>query len=152
MLIKNRIRKKDCKRGYILDGFPRTMKQVKNILEINFEVNYIIEILTDYNTIKERISGRLVHESSGRTYHEKFFPPITKNRDNITGEKLKKRKDDNIKTLQNRIKNYEKEINEIREYFNKIEKNNIKKYYQIDGNLKKEEIYNKILNIIKIKK
>lgn len=89
-----------------------------------------------------------MHEKSGRTYHKIFFPPIIKNKDNITGEKLIKRKDDKIKIAEKRFKEYKKEIKKIRKYFIKKILNN-KIYYIVDGNLEKKVISKNILKIIK---
>ncbi|BGI51549.1 MAG: hypothetical protein BucCj_3050 [Buchnera aphidicola (Ceratovacuna japonica)] len=148
MLIKKRVSKKDCKLGYILDGFPRTLNQVKNIFSTNIKIDCIIEIITHEKTILERISGRLVHENSGRTYHKIFFPPIIKNKDNITGEKLTRRKDDKVKIVKKRLKEYNKEIKKIRKYFIKKISKKKKNYYKIDGNLEKDAITKNIIKII----
>lgn len=147
-IIKKIISEKDCKNGYILDGFPRTFMQVKNMFNKNIKINCIIEIITNKKTILERISGRLVHEKSGRVYHKIFFPPKIKNKDNITGEKLKTRKDDKKKIVEKRFKEYEQEIKKIRKYF--INKTlNKKIYYKINGNLEKNIISKNISKIIK---
>ncbi|WP_343188139.1 nucleoside monophosphate kinase [Buchnera aphidicola (Ceratoglyphina bambusae)] len=145
-LIKKRILQKDCSNGYLLDGFPRTLEQAKNVYLKNIKIDYIIEFLVDDNILLKRISGRLIHEKSGRTYHKIFSPPIIKNKDNITGENLKKRKDDKINIAKSRLLKYKIEIKKIRKYFMKKFK---KKYYKINGNFDENKTMEKILKIIK---
>ncbi|AEH39884.1 adenylate kinase [Buchnera aphidicola (Cinara tujafilina)] len=148
-LIKKRIEKKDCKSGFILDGFPRTIKQAEILKNNLFTINYILHLKLSEKKIFERISGRLVHIPSGRCYHEKFNPPQKKNRDNITGEKLSIRKDDNINIIKIRLYEYQKYINPLLIWFNKnMNQKNIK-FFEIQTNDSIKNIHKKILSLLK---
>ncbi|WMY97311.1 MAG: nucleoside monophosphate kinase [Arsenophonus sp.] len=107
-LIKKRLKKQDCKNGFILDGFPRTIIQAKYLEDLNINLNYIIELYISEKNIFDRINGRLIHQSSGRTYHKTLNPPIKKNKDDITGEDLILRTDDKISSIKDRIEQYKK--------------------------------------------
>ncbi|CAL4324258.1 Adenylate kinase [Buchnera aphidicola (Thelaxes suberi)] len=142
-LIKKRITKKDCKTGYILDGFPRTIKQADSMESANIFINCVIEIIVDEKTLIKRISGRRVHTQSGRIYHTIFSPPIIKNKDDLTGEKLIIRSDDNPKTIKKRIEEYNKTKVCLINFFKKRNK-----VFQINGNQSIEKIHQDIVDII----
>ncbi|MBZ2279602.1 nucleoside monophosphate kinase, partial [Buchnera aphidicola] len=106
-LVKSRINKKDCINGFLLDGFPRTIKQAQYISKSQIKIDYVLEFLIPHQIIFERISGRRIHKNSGRTYHIKFNPPKIENRDDITGELLITREDDKIDIIKKRLKENE---------------------------------------------
>lgn len=124
-LVKNFI-DKNPSRNFLFDGFPRTLEQDKFFDIYNVKIKYFIQLYLDEKSILDRISyGRLIHEKSGRVYHEKYNPPKVKNIDDITQEKLVIRKDDNRNTIMNRIQLYKKETIKLISFY-KLNKKSIK--------------------------
>lgn len=147
-LIKKRTEKADCNNGFILDGFPRTIQQAKILKNNFFAINYILYLKLSEKKIFERIIGRMIHIESGRCYHKKFNPPKKKNRDDITGEKLSIRKDDNINIIKIRLQEYKKHTVPLLSWFHKNkEKNNIK-FFEIQTNYSIHEVNKKILDLL----
>ena len=107
-LVKQRIIKEDCSRGFMLDGFPRTLSQAKALDEAQVKINYVVAIEVPDEVIIERLSGRRVHPASGSTYHVQFNPPKNANKDDITNEELIIRDDDKEETVISRLANYHK--------------------------------------------
>ncbi len=105
-LVKERLRAPDCARGFILDGFPRTIEQAQALRDAGIDIDFIIEIEVGDGEILRRMSGRRVHPASGRTYHVEFNPPRVPGRDDVTGEPLIQRPDDNETTVMQRIATY----------------------------------------------
>src|SRR5215470_11411926 len=98
-LVKERLKAPDCAKGYLFDGFPRTIPQADAMKEAGVSIEYVLEIDVPDAAIVERMSGRRVHVASGRTYHVKFNPPKVANRDDVTGELLIQRDDDREETV-----------------------------------------------------
>ncbi len=105
-MVKGRIAQPDCKSGFIIDGFPRTVTQAKVLRESGIDVDFVIEIEVGDVEILRRMSGRRVHPASGRTYHIEFNPPRVAGKDDLTGEPLVQRPDDNEETVKRRIASY----------------------------------------------
>lgn len=107
----------------ILDGFPRTIKQAEKLDEIlekdNQKITHAVNLKIDDGLLIERISGRRVHLGSGRSYHVKFNPPKVEGKDDLTGEPLIQRKDDNEETLKTRMNAFHEQTVPIIEYYNK---------------------------------
>ena len=120
-LIQQTLNRPDCQRGMILDGFPRTTVQAQKLDEIleksGQKITQAVELKIDENLLIERISGRRVHPGSGRSYHVKFNPPKTPDRDDITGEPLTQRKDDNEEALKTRLTAYNNQTVPILQYY-----------------------------------
>lgn len=123
-LVKKRIRRDDCKNGYLFDGFPRNIAQAKGVTEANIEINFIIEIQVDDREIIKRISGRRIHPGSGRTYHIEFNPPKEENKDDITGEPLSQRDDDYEEAVKERLRLYHDKTAPLIEYYSSKSSNN----------------------------
>jgi len=102
-LIKERIARDDCKNGFLLDGFHRTIAQAEGLAKMGVELDYVIEIVVEDEEIIKRMSGRRVHLSSGRTYHVIYNPPKQEGIDDITGEPLIQRDDDKEETVRKRL-------------------------------------------------
>mgnify|MGYP000718144811 FL=1 len=132
-LVKKRIKKDDCKNGYLFDGFPRTVAQADSMLMSGIKIHYVIEIDVADEIIIERLSGRRVHLASGRTYHIKYNPPKEAGLDDITKEKLIQRDDDNIETITNRLLVYKEQTSKLLAYYQ--QKQDMIKYIKIDGSL-----------------
>jgi len=106
-LVKERLKAPDCRPGYLLDGFPRTLGQAEAMRADALPVDYVLEIDVPATEIVARMSGRRVHLASGRTYHMKFNPPKAEGRDDVTGEALVQREDDREETVQKRLEVYQ---------------------------------------------
>lgn len=146
-LVIQEIQKKNVNH-FILDGFPRTIQQVKSMEEKNISIDHVIELKLTKKIIYERILGRRIHKKSGRTYHIKYFPPKIPEQDDITQEKLTTRIDDNLKTINQRLLEYKQVQNVICTYYkNQMKKKKIK-YIKINAELKIQEIFSKIENFI----
>jgi adenylate kinase len=120
-LVKERLRGSDCARGYLFDGFPRTLPQADAMKDGHVRIDYVIEIDVPDAVIVERMSGRRVHVSSGRTYHVKFNPPKETGRDDVTGEPLIQREDDREETVMRRLAIYHAQTEPLVEYYAKWE-------------------------------
>jgi adenylate kinase len=105
-LVKERLHAPDCARGFIMDGFPRTIGQAEALREAGIDIDFIVEIEVSDNEILRRMSGRRVHPASGRSYHVEFNPPRVPGKDDVTGEPLVQRTDDNADTVARRIATY----------------------------------------------
>ena len=147
-MIKFRLKEEDCKTGYILDGFPRTIPQAEgldNILEnLNQKLDKIVVLEVKDEDIIERMSGRRMHIESGRVYHIKFNPPKNEGLDDITNEKLTIRKDDQPETVKKRLMIYHETTKPLIEYY--TSKNIVS---SINGNKSIEDIHNEIIETIK---
>jgi adenylate kinase len=116
-LVKERIGRPDCAKGFLFDGFPRTIPQAQAMRDAGVAIDYVIEIDVDDEEIIRRISGRRVHPPSGRTYHIVFNPPRTPDRDDVTGESLIQREDDREETVRKRLAVYHEQTEPLIEYY-----------------------------------
>lgn len=116
-LVKQRIKEADCAKGFILDGFPRTIQQAEALRGAGVEIDYVIELEVGDDEILRRMSGRRVHLASGRTYHVEFNPPKVPGTDDVTGEPLIQRADDNEETVKKRIATYHAQTKPLIEYY-----------------------------------
>jgi adenylate kinase len=116
-LIKERLAQDDCRDGYLLDGFPRTIPQADAMKDNDINVGHVIEIAVNDDEIIRRISGRRVHSGSGRTYHIEFNPPKVADLDDVTGESLIQREDDQEATIRNRLKIYHDQTEPLIHYY-----------------------------------
>jgi adenylate kinase len=117
-LVKDRLKQSDCANGYLFDGFPRTIPQADAMKDAGVAIDYVLEIDVPDEAIIERMSGRRVHQSSGRTYHVKFNPPKVEGRDDLTGEELIQRDDDKEDTVRKRLTVYHEQTEVLVQYYN----------------------------------
>ena len=135
-LVKDRIREFDCAQGFLFDGFPRTIPQAEAMKNARVDLEHVVEIHVEDWVIIERMSGRRVHPPSGRTYHVKFNPPKVAGKDDVTGEDLIQRPDDNEATVRNRLAVYHQQTEPLIGYYAKWAATGDKhapKYHRIDG-------------------
>ena len=118
-LVQDRLTQPDCKRGYLFDGFPRTIPQAEALKKADVALDYVLEIDVDDASIIERMSGRRVHSTSGRSYHLKFNPPKAEGKDDQTGEPLIQRDDDREETVRKRLEVYRSQTRPLVEYYGK---------------------------------
>lgn len=115
-LVKERLAEPDAKDGYILDGFPRTIPQAEALGQIA-SIDRVVKFDLDDGEIVKRLSGRRVHKPSGRTYHVLFNPPNEEGKDDVTGEPLIQRKDDEEESIRNRLSVYKEQTAPLVEYY-----------------------------------
>ena len=135
-LVGERIKQDDCAKGFLLDGFPRTIAQADALKSRNLRLDAVVEIDVNHEVIIKRISGRRVHEASGRVYHITNNPPKVAGIDDDTGEPLTQRDDDLEDTVRHRLKVYETKTAPLIDYFKDWEKNDpdtAPRYVKVDG-------------------
>jgi len=118
-LVKDRLAQPDCARGYLFDGFPRTLPQAEAMKAAGVRTDFVLEIEVPDEEIIARMGGRRVHLASGRTYHVKFNPPKVDGRDDVTGEPLVQREDDREATVRKRLEVYHAQTSALVDYFSR---------------------------------
>jgi len=116
-LVRERLQQDDCRKGYLFDGFPRTIPQADALKEASIGLDFVVEIAVPEENIIERMSGRRVHPASGRTYHVVFNPPRTPDVDDITHEPLVQRNDDREETVRHRLAVYREQTRPLVDYY-----------------------------------
>ncbi|MGE3160471.1 MAG: adenylate kinase [Burkholderiales bacterium] len=116
-MVTERLTQPDCARGYLLDGFPRTVQQAEAMKAGAVPIGHVLEIDVPEAEIVMRMSGRRVHPGSGRTYHLKFNPPRIPDRDDVTGEPLVQRADDREDTVRERLEVYRRQTRPLVAYY-----------------------------------
>lgn len=116
-LVKERLAQPDCAKGYLFDGFPRTLAQADALKTSQVALDVVLEIDVPDSSIVERMSGRRIHEASGRTYHVKFNPPKAEGKDDVTGEALIQRKDDQENVVLGRLEVYHSQTKPLVSYY-----------------------------------
>lgn len=124
-MIEQKIRDVQCKNGFLLDGFPRNVTQAEMLqgilTKLGLKLDAVIEFEVDDDLLVKRITGRLIHTASGRTYHELYCPPKTPMKDDVTGEDLIRRSDDNEATLRKRLETYHTQTKPLVEFYQKLD-------------------------------
>lgn len=142
-LVKDRIAQPDCAQGFLFDGFPRTIPQADAMKAAGVKLDYVLEIDVPFDAIIERMSGRRSHPASGRTYHVKFNPPKVEGVDDVTGEPLVQRADDQEETVKKRLEIYSAQTRPLVDYYGdwaKAEPAAAPKYRAISGTGSVDEI------------
>ena len=116
-LVKERITQADCSKGFLFDGFPRTIPQAEAMKDAGVNLDFVLEIDVPFDAIIERMSGRRVHVASGRSYHVKFNPPKVDGIDDVTGESLIQRDDDKEQTVRTRLDVYSQQTRPLVDYY-----------------------------------
>ena len=129
-LVKARLQQPDCAAGCLFDGFPRTIPQAQAMVDANIAVDHVIEIAVDDEEIVGRLSGRRVHPASGRIYHVVHNPPVEDGKDDVTGEPLMQRDDDQEETVRKRLSVYQQQTRPLVDFYRELDG---PRYHRIDG-------------------
>ena len=151
-LVKDRIKEADCAKGFLFDGFPRTIPQADAMKQANVPIDYVVEIAVADEEIIRRMSGRRVHVASGRTYHVVFNPPKVAGKDDETGEDLIQREDDTEATVKKRLDVYHAQTEPLVAYYSQWASKGepgAPKYVKVEGVGKVEEIRDRIFAALK---
>ena len=124
-LVKERIAQPDCAGGFLFDGFPRTIPQAQALVDANVSIEYVVEIAVDDEQIVSRLSGRRVHEDSGRVYHIDHNPPKTAGLDDETQDPLIQRPDDKEETIRNRLNIYHSQTKPLLSFIRLCQQRNL---------------------------
>lgn len=147
-LVKERITQEDCHNGFMLDGFPRTLPQADAMKEASINVDYVLELEVPDALIVDRIIGRRMHVPSGRVYHLTFNPPKVAGKDDVTGEELSMRKDDQEETVRKRLVEYHQMTAPLISYYRKEAIVGNTQYRKIDGTRKVSEVSAELATIL----
>ena len=146
-LVKERIKAPDCAKGFLFDGFPRTIPQAEAMKNSGVQLEHVVDVSVPDAVIIERMSGRRVHLPSGRTYHLKYNPPKNDMKDDVTGEPLVQREDDTEETVKKRLAVYHEQTEPLIEYYKKWRGTGdakAPKYHRVDGTRKVEEVRDRV--------
>ena len=147
-LVKDRIAQPDCTNGFLLDGFPRTIPQADALKDSGVKIDYVLEFDVPDEVIVERMSGRRVHQASGRSYHIVYNPPKVEGKDDVTGEDLIIRADDKPETVLDRLAVYHKQTSPLIDYYQAEAKAGNTQYFRLDGTQKVEEVSQELDKIL----
>lgn len=132
-LVQERVKEDDCKEGFLLDGFPRTIPQANAMLEVGIDVDHVVELQVDDEVIVKRMAGRRVHPGSGRVYHVEYNPPKVEGKDDVTGENLAIRPDDEESTVRKRLGIYHDQTEPLVAFYQDLASKGQVQYHQVDG-------------------
>jgi len=141
-LVKERIAQDDCKSGFLLDGFPRTIPQADAMKENGVSIDNVIEFDVPDDVIVDRMAGRRVHSGSGRVYHTTYNPPKVEGKDDVTGEDLSIRPDDEEATVRKRLAVYHEQTKPLVNYYQATANTGACAYITIDGTQAVEKVNN----------
>ncbi len=150
-LVKERIAQDDCKNGFLFDGFPRTIPQAQALADANIPIDHVVEFHVDDEEIVSRLSGRRVHVDSGRIYHIQYSPPKQEGLDDITGEALVQRPDDEEGTVRKRLAVYHEQTEPLIGFYRDFSSSNggSPKCSKVDGIGPLEQIRQRVADVLK---
>lgn len=152
-LVKERLQQPDCSKGFLFDGFPRTIPQAEALREEGIMLDHVIELAVPDAEIIHRMSGRRVHVASGRVYHVAFNPPQREGVDDVTGELLMQREDDKEDTVRNRLRVYHEQTEPLIHYYQCWDKKSdglaAPMFHKVDGLGEVDVVFERILSQIK---
>jgi adenylate kinase len=151
-LVKLRINKEDCKKGFLLDGFPRTIPQAQAMIDEDITIDYVIEVAVPDHEIIKRLTGRRIHPASGRIYHIINNPPKKDGFDDITGEPLVLRDDDKESTIIQRLKTYHEQTEPLVNFYSNLSNKDLQSelsFISINGINKPDNINSEIVDKLK---
>ena len=149
-LVKERIAEPDCAKGFMFDGFPRTLPQAEAMKQAGVDIDYVVEIDVPDAAIIDRMSGRRAHLPSGRTYHVIYNPPKVEGKDDETGEPLVQRDDDKEETVKKRLAVYHEQTQVLVDYYGNLAKagGNAPRYVRIDGTKSVDAVRDAVLKAL----
>ncbi len=149
-LVKERIQEPDCANGFLFDGFPRTIPQAEALKASGVPIDYVLEFAVDDEEIIRRMSGRRVHEGSGRVYHVVYNPPREEGKDDVTGEPLVQREDDKEETVRKRLEVYHSQTAPLVRFYQDWAAQDPKapRYVRVEGVGPVEEIQKRVLDAL----
>jgi adenylate kinase len=149
-LVKDRLTQPDCVKGYLFDGFPRTIPQADALKDANVALDFVVEIAVPEEDIIDRMSGRRIHPASGRSYHIRFNPPKVAEQDDLTGEPLVQRDDDKEETVRHRLKVYRDQTRPLIDYYSSWAQSDktAPRYRKVEGVGSVDEIKAKIFSAL----
>lgn len=150
-LVKERLKNPDCSNGFLFDGFPRTLVQADALKQAEIYLDCVIEIAVDDEEIIERISGRRIHQSSGRVYHVINHPPANEGLDDLTKEPLIQRDDDREETVRKRLEIYHSQTEPLINYYqtwSEVGGEGAPKFYSVNGSGHVDEIFQQITKLL----
>lgn len=147
-LVQERIAQDDCKDGFLLDGFPRTIPQADAMKEAGIKIDHVIEFDVPDEVIVERMSGRRVHPASGRVYHVVFNPPQNDGKDDQTGDELIIREDDKEETVRHRLGVYHEQTKPLVGYYAAEAEAGNCEYHKMDGTKPVDEVSQQLNSLL----
>ena len=132
-LIQERIKADDCRTGFLLDGFPRTIAQADGLQKMGIRIDHVVEFDVEDEEIVKRMSGRRVHPASGRTYHIAFNPPREEGKDDLTGDPLIQRDDDSEATVRKRLSVYHEQTKPLVGYYQQMAEQGAVRFASMNG-------------------
>jgi adenylate kinase len=151
-LLKKRIQATDCQKGFLLDGFPRTIPQADALQKAHIDIDLLIELVLSDSDILKRMTGRRIHPASGRIYHLVHNPPQVPDRDDLTGESLIQREDDKTESVLRRLTIYHQQTEQLLDYYNHLNKDpalSITKIVKINADRGIDDIRHQIMTLFK---
>jgi len=143
-LVKDRLTAPDCGNGFLFDGFPRTLAQAQAVEDAEIDIDAVLEIRLPDDLVLERLTGRRIHEGSGRTYHVEYDPPRRPGFDDATGEPLVQRPDDEEETVRDRLRIYHRQTRPLIRFYQRLAANGETRYLTIDGSLGVKDVQDAI--------
>ncbi|WP_018693165.1 adenylate kinase [Algicola sagamiensis] len=147
-LVKERIAKEDCKKGFLLDGFPRTIPQANAMKDNGISIDHVIEFAVDDEIIVERMSGRRMHLPSGRVYHIAYNPPKIEGKDDVTGEELSIRDDDKEETVRKRLAVYHEQTEPLVAFYQEEAGAGRTQFTKLDGTKPVDDVSHELKRIL----
>lgn len=132
-LVKERIQEADCANGFLFDGFPRTIPQAQAMVDAGVDLDFVLEIAVDDQEIINRLSGRRVHAASGRVYHVLYNQPKVEGKDDVTGEDLIQREDDQEETVRKRLDIYHEQTEPLVGFYKELKIASAPRYVRVEG-------------------
>lgn len=148
-LVKERITADDCANGFLFDGFPRTIPQAEALVSAGIDIDAVVELQVPDEKIVKRMSGRRVHLASGRTYHIVYNPPKVEGKDDVTGEDLVIRADDQEDTVRSRLEVYHKQTEPLVAFYKDLASKGKTYYLELDGDRPVETIADEMVSALK---
>ncbi|MDV6320522.1 adenylate kinase [Chromohalobacter sp. HP20-39] len=150
-LVKERITQPDCANGFLFDGFPRTIPQADAMKDANVKLDHVLEVAVDDEEIVKRLAGRRVHPGSGRVYHVEYQPPKEEGKDDVTGEAIVLRDDDQESTVRNRLSVYHEQTEPLVQYYRawaQQDPQSAPAYHRVEGTGSVEAIRQQVLTAL----